>query len=763
MSQFTSYGASNELSLIPGDTWDGGGQHLAYDEEGTIALARGLLSPEMSSTPGADRAGMNVKALNGSWFVQFVPEGPHVLQRIRGPLRLEVSGTRMRISGDIYVRTVMASQPGPVSILEPITENPLVVEGNWYPHLPFEEYRWHFRSTGVSYDRGVLTFRFVRHLWDPVTKEFTRSDTAWMRLNVAAEPYTHPRLPQPTLAMSGSVVIGGQEYRVTASKTSPYYRGCRVEVGVMKNRTWPADATTCAGAAISFAGIYRAAGMDCSVVITETDLPEKASLTVVEMNEALAKHRAGTTGDFWRLWLLVGSRHGGVLGIMFDQQEPHRQGAAGFADLTLNGAEIDPSARGKRVGDVPSAFLRTLVHEAGHAFNLYHPKDDVHGVPIDTTLMNQTGDVMGFATPGNLYPCNAAFAFDEHNRTSLIHSPDPQVAPGWKRFGWGHGSFSQGVPEPTDAGGLDRDPPVLQELTLSVDLPRSIFRGEFVAARFRLKNIGTTSRSVSSAFNLAQGDLRLLITPPGGEPQDARDAVIVCGERELITLEPGESLESVAQIFYTNLGLTFRQTGRYYVSAEFHVGSPVGCVVRSAPVEIVVRSPHDSELEISTLAMNEGVGRAFALGDPGRDEAVIERLRALATRYSSGDAAADALPDADPAAANTTGTAAALVLANSFGRALHDLHTGRAVRGADEEEVRIAMDQAAEGTAPERLVELAVAVVAPSEGDAPVLDRALDHVRTANNAEDTLPGADAASAGAERLLQRLRRSLGSAG
>jgi hypothetical protein len=114
--------------------------------------------------------------------------------------------------------------------------------------------------------------------------------------------------------------------------------------------------------------------------------------------------------------------------------------------------------------------LRTLVHEAGRAFNLFHPKHDVHNVPIGTTIMNQTGDAMGFATDANPYPGNITFGFDDHNRTSLIHSPDPQVAPGWKRFGWGHGSLSRGIAEPVDAAGFLRSDPVATDLTLELKI-----------------------------------------------------------------------------------------------------------------------------------------------------------------------------------------------------------------------------------------------------------------------------------------------------
>ena len=110
---------------------------------------------------------------------------------------------------------------------------------------------------------------------------------------------------------------------------------------------------------------------------------------------------------------------------------------------------IAANARNQPLNNVPAAFLRTLVHEAGHALNLFHPKHDVHQPPIGTEIMNQTGDVIGFATSANPYPRNAAFVFSGHDRTSLIHSPDPQVRPGWKNFGWGHGSLSAGLPRPS--------------------------------------------------------------------------------------------------------------------------------------------------------------------------------------------------------------------------------------------------------------------------------------------------------------------------
>jgi pimeloyl-ACP methyl ester carboxylesterase len=618
-------------------------------------------------------------------------------------MRIEVASPRIRVSGDIYVDD--GTHGTPAKPLQPLTDAPLIIKKNWYPQLDMEEYAWYFRSLGVQYKHGVLTFKFERRLWDPLTSEFASgADTGWMKL-VCGKAFNHPTLPQATIQMSGTAEIGGESYDLIARKTSPHYRGCRVEVDVMQNRSFPISAETCAGAALSFASIYRTAGWDCPAKISTSNIPDDSSLTTPELQAALTAFREPAVGPSWRLWLLVGSSQGGLFGLMFDDTEPHREGAVGFFDPTLPGDPIiEVSARNQKLGDVPAAFLRTLVHEAGHAFNLFHPKHDIHTVPIGTSIMNQTGDVMGFATEANPYPCNVTFAFDDHNRTSLIHSPDPQVAPGRKAFGWGHGDLFSGVAEPVDAGGLPRQPPQAPNLTLDLMMPDSVFRGEFVSARFVVTNTGKAPERVTTAINLSQGDLRLRVTAPGRPPADVRDRIIACGDREYQSLAPGESLEAVAQVFYTTAGRTFRQTGRYYVSAELHAGT--SRFVHSQPIEVVVRAPQTpQEREISQIMMDEGVARSLALGDFGLDTSSRNKLQELVDRF--GD--------------TTTGAAAALVLANSLARPLRNIRTGKVIRKAEPEKSRQCLNIATRNRSATGVVDLAVAVVAPTDADAPVL------------------------------------------
>ncbi|ALG10967.1 hypothetical protein H4W33_001187 [Kibdelosporangium phytohabitans] len=65
----------------------------------------------------------------------------------------------------------------------------------------------------------------------------------------------------------------------------------------------------------------------------------------------------------WKVWLLHAMRHepttptSTLLGIMFDQKGPQRQGCATFYE---------------RIATNPRTQLYTHVHELGHCFNPFH-------------------------------------------------------------------------------------------------------------------------------------------------------------------------------------------------------------------------------------------------------------------------------------------------------------------------------------------------------------------------------------------------------
>jgi len=206
-----------------GGVYDGyaGSSFMEYDEDGSLALARALggggsagagAAADASSCDVAKKP-CAVGLLNGSWYLQLTPKGPHTLMEIRGPMRIEVAPPKLRISGDIYVRKPVGTS-GAVEILRPITERPLLFGKNWYPQLPIDQYAWYFRSLGVTYNAGKLVFKFERNLWNKTTQEFINQensgkDNGFMQFECfEGNVFTHPLLPQPTIRLTGTAQLG---------------------------------------------------------------------------------------------------------------------------------------------------------------------------------------------------------------------------------------------------------------------------------------------------------------------------------------------------------------------------------------------------------------------------------------------------------------------------------------------------------------------------------------------------------------------------
>jgi hypothetical protein len=726
--------ADSGLPLIP-DDYGQGAEDLVYDETGALTYRR-LADPRIHEViaPGpATRIPVSqscsLAALNGSWNITIRPRIGFPGGQLRGPMRLEAADGALRVSGDVYYKqwkfarqvfgSRMAYPRGDNGLGEDAEDSPVAMATavaywnlNWYPHYPFDEYSWYFRSTGASYSGGELYFPLMRHIWNKSTQEFVSTETGWMRFNCSRSIVSSRWYPQPTIKMTGEAMIGGKLHVVTATKTSPYYRGSVVEVDVMTNRSWPASADS-----HTFTGTYRGDGIDLAIRVSQTNIPEDNTLTDAELHTLLSGWRdISDIGNTWRIWTLVGSKRSGsnTFGLMFDQAAPHREGCVSYTDAMFGSSStLKPGVKNKRLGDVPVGHLRTLVHEVGHVLNLYHPKHDVHNPGIGTTIMNQTGDVMGQATAANLYPDNATFAFSEHNRTSLIHSPDPQVAPGWKPFGWGHGSLFSGLATPTDAVGLSQAESSDDGIQLDIEVPARVVRGEFITARVMVTNRSDSSVRISSALNLSEGDLEIDVTTPSGQHLVIRDVVQVCGHADAVELAAGESLSRTIQLFYGNNGHVFDEAGRYEMNARFVPDAGADITIGSGVVSTIVVDPTtDAERAMADLSMDSDVGLSFALGDFAHYDEAGTKLKEISQGYATTD----------------TGTAAALVLANAYGRTFRDVREGSVLRKRNTAGVASALDLAMEDIDLVHLAEIATTIPSAGDTQAPVIPKLIDRM-----------------------------------
>jgi hypothetical protein len=153
--------------LVPDDTACGEAElDLAFDEFGELMDSRqaivgpeiGPIKPQLPEIPLVRPCSLTT--LNGSWLLQLTPQLPFAspFQEIRGPMRIEAGGGLLRISGDVYVRRIVGGV-GTIESPSPVLHK-LLIRRNWYPAYPQSQYRWYFRSRGVTYSQGVLSFPF---------------------------------------------------------------------------------------------------------------------------------------------------------------------------------------------------------------------------------------------------------------------------------------------------------------------------------------------------------------------------------------------------------------------------------------------------------------------------------------------------------------------------------------------------------------------------------------------------------------------------
>ena len=229
-----------------------------------------------------------------------------------------------------------------------------------------------------------------------------------------------------------------------------------------------------------------------------------------------------------------------------------------------------------------------------------------------------------------------------------------------------------------------------------------------VTAKVTVSNVGVAPRLVTTALNLAEGDLKLHLTEPNGATRDVRDVVVACSDRRLAELQPGEKFTGVVQLHYTNQAFTFDQPGRYTLEFELDTGDETGSVAHSEKAEIVIRPAVTAkEAKLQDLTMDQGVGISLALGDFGADKAVQKKL---------GDAM-------DQFGDTYSGAACAMVLANSLSRDFRDVRQNKVARKADTKAADRALDMAFQKRDAATVAALATSVVSPREVDAPVLDQ----------------------------------------
>ncbi len=387
---------------------------------------------------------------------------------------------------------------------------------------------------------------------------------------------------------------------------------------------------------------YQRAGIDMRIISDrEVFAPAEAGADLLwdedELHNAMESHSSlWRDKPQWKLYLLIASHyrlypHRVVTGLMYDSsyRDPSdpfpRQGAAAFhTSMTASWGD-------RAQAEFDRDYLRTCVHELGHALNLLHPFD--RDRPESPSWMNYPWRYpYGYNLPPGWngtqdYWRDCRFEFDAQELRHLRHHGLLEVIPGGAPFG---------------AQGYDISAPMAQSPQRQEAAPvalyvrtrpeRYLFHfAEPVTVELKLKNQAATPMVVPDMLSPEFGLLQLFIRNPKGQARPYRPLFRLSGEPRTVQLSPGDKLFKSVFIAYGSPGFYFEEPGEYQIWAVYGAG---GLRLRSNLLRIRVAYPRtleDEEMALWTFGRDQG--HVLYMRGAEHLQAGNDQLREVAERF----------------------------------------------------------------------------------------------------------------------------------
>lgn len=544
------------------------------------------------------------------------------------PTTHTLSGTYVGQQGSLGLELRLdVQEPGGSGAYQPLN----LVSGDFFRVA--EDGTWEYRSSFlvehpyVKYDSGQAAILGTMVSYSGLTLS-----------PALVEPFSRqvlrilvPLATDPNSPVTATVQIthwGTYKTTFQCTKVSPFLRTIELEVDRIAGTELPRPFHTHSVATrppdlppfeLDITTAYRRAGVDLRITCTEevfapTEAGTDLKWDEQELHHAMEHHFSQWQDrPQWKLYLLIATHFKLfpqylVTGIMYDSQardpgDPYpRQGAAVFYS-TMKRTEV---WGGAPPTEFDRNYLRTCVHELGHALNLIHSFDKDR--PDSLSWMNYPWRYpYGYRIPQGWdgtqsFWQNCHFEFDPEELRHLRHHSLMEVVPGGAAFGaLGH---ELGVPPAASLEQLEAAPLALY---LRTRPERTLFQfAEPIRIELKLKNQTQIPLGVPNMLNPEFGLIEIYIRDPKQQVRRYRPLFRLCSEPQTMELPPGEKLYESVFVSYGTDGFYFQEPGEYWLWATYRAGE---WQLRSNALRIRVafpQSPAEEEIALRTFGPEQG-------------------------------------------------------------------------------------------------------------------------------------------------------------
>ncbi len=406
------------------------------------------------------------------------------------------------------------------------------------------------------------------------------------------------------------------ELKIQLEKTSNFFRKVELEVDRLTNIPLPqpfSKPTLPTGSpsdAMTMESVYGDAGVELVVSQNDDDISISGAgsdkrWSDEELHSAMvnnfSKHKDSPQ---WHLYLFLANLYvkPGVLGIMFDDDDFPRQGAAVFYN--------HPSIANASGSERNREYLYTIIHELGHAFNLLHSFQkgffQTHGVlpkPDSLSWMNYPqlypfGNSKPSGWDGtDQFWSKFNFHFDQQELFHIRHHDYKEIAMGGTQFG-GHGHLEErNFERPTSYNGISLELSTPKHLEFLQQLEGSVF----------LSNQGEKPTKVHTNLHLSTGTIDLLVRRPYDSfPKVYRNFYQVCVKEEFSILEPQQTKYQEITPSFGSRSWLFDEPGTYEVQATYKSPEGYHLVSNIQKVRILRPTPEADRLAADFFTANTG-------------------------------------------------------------------------------------------------------------------------------------------------------------